>query len=176
MQQRLTRHWGVTSAAIVLLLAILFTFTTPLYDSSAPPMLLLQARSIFPRLSGQVGRAGSLLGLTAHKPLASSSTPTSLIQSSLHNQRLYSSDNMTHDTTNFKEAVQHRRTIYQLTKKSTISDEKIKDILTTAVEHVPSSFNSQSARLVVLLKEEHTKVLILSSIHGSAETFTDSSL
>lgn len=64
---------------------------------------------------------------------------------------------MTHDTTALKEAVLGRRTIYQLTKKSPISDAKIKDIVTTAITHVPSAFNSQSTRLVVLLKEEHDK-------------------
>ena len=57
----------------------------------------------------------------------------------------------------FKDAVQNRRTIYQLTKKSTISDDKIKDIVTTAIKDVPSAFNCQSARLVVLLKGEHDK-------------------
>ena len=65
--------------------------------------------------------------------------------------------NMTHDTMIFKDAVEHRRTIYQLTKKSTISDAKIKDIVTSAIKNVPSSFNSQSARLVVLLHDEHDK-------------------
>ncbi|KAK5170273.1 putative nitroreductase [Saxophila tyrrhenica] len=64
---------------------------------------------------------------------------------------------MSFDKMNFKEAVQNRRSIYQLTKKSPISDDRIKEILSTAVNDVPSSFNSQSTRLVVLLKEEHTK-------------------
>lgn len=57
----------------------------------------------------------------------------------------------------YKDAVLNRRTIYQLTNKSPISDEKIKEIVETAIKHVPSSFNSQSTRLVVLLKEEHSK-------------------
>ncbi|KAL9531738.1 putative nitroreductase [Sphaerulina musiva] len=55
----------------------------------------------------------------------------------------------------FSEAVKHRRTIYQLTKQSTISDDRIKEIATQAIKDVPSSFNSQSARLVVLVKEKH---------------------
>ena len=64
---------------------------------------------------------------------------------------------MTHDTTNFKEAVHNRRTIYQLTKKSTIPDSKLEEIFTTAIKDVPSSFNSQSARIVVLVKDVHDK-------------------
>lgn len=57
----------------------------------------------------------------------------------------------------YKDAVTNRRTIYQLTQKSPIPDSKITQIIEAAVKHVPSSFNSQSARLLVLLKDEHTK-------------------
>lgn len=64
---------------------------------------------------------------------------------------------MTHDTLIFKDAIQHRRTIYQLQKKSTISDDKIKEILHLAIKDVPSSFNSQSARIVALLNDQHDK-------------------
>ena len=64
---------------------------------------------------------------------------------------------MTHDTLTLKEAIQHRRTIYQLQKKSTISDDKIKEILTLAIKDVPSSFNSQSSRIVALFHDNHDK-------------------
>lgn len=57
----------------------------------------------------------------------------------------------------FKDAIVNRRTIYQLTPKSPIPDSKIQQIVEAAVKHVPSSFNSQSARVVVLLKDEHKK-------------------
>ena len=57
----------------------------------------------------------------------------------------------------FLEAVKDRRTIYALNKEAPISDKEIVEIVKQAVLHVPSSFNSQSARLVVLLKEEHDK-------------------
>ncbi|KXL51492.1 hypothetical protein M433DRAFT_60199 [Acidomyces richmondensis BFW] len=55
------------------------------------------------------------------------------------------------------EAIQHRRTIYALNKNIPIDDKKIEEIVKHAVLHVPSSFNSQSARVVVLVKEEHDK-------------------
>ncbi|KAH7416744.1 Nitroreductase-like protein [Cadophora sp. MPI-SDFR-AT-0126] len=58
----------------------------------------------------------------------------------------------------FLETVKARRTIYALKKESTISDAKIQEIIKEAVLHVPSSFNSQSTRVVLLVKEEHDKL------------------
>ena len=55
------------------------------------------------------------------------------------------------------EAIQARRTIYSLTNKSTISDARIKEIVEAAIMHCPSAFNVQSARAVILLREEHEK-------------------
>ncbi|KAH7113249.1 Nitroreductase-like protein [Dendryphion nanum] len=57
----------------------------------------------------------------------------------------------------FLQAVKDRRTIYALNKEAPIKDSEIVDIVKQVVLHVPSSFNSQSARLVVLLNEEHDK-------------------
>ncbi|MDQ8736824.1 nitroreductase family protein [Paenibacillus sp. LHD-38] len=58
----------------------------------------------------------------------------------------------------FLEAVKTRRTIYGISKESVISDEKIVEIVQDAVLHTPSAFNSQSARVVVLLGENHDKL------------------
>ncbi|KAJ4363940.1 putative nitroreductase [Neocucurbitaria cava] len=55
----------------------------------------------------------------------------------------------------FLEAVQTRRTIYALNKDVPISDKQITEIAKQIVLHVPSSFNSQSTRIVVLLGREH---------------------
>lgn len=55
----------------------------------------------------------------------------------------------------FVDAARLRRSAYQLTSKSPISDDRIQELATEAIKHVPSSFNSQSTRLVVLLNEEH---------------------
>ncbi|KAB2571261.1 putative nitroreductase family protein [Lasiodiplodia theobromae] len=57
----------------------------------------------------------------------------------------------------FLDAVKERRTYYQLNNTSPVSDERIKEIVNDVVLSVPSSFNSQSARVVVLLKGEHEK-------------------
>ena len=59
------------------------------------------------------------------------------------------------DKKTFLEAVRDRRSIYALNKEIPISDDRIIELATEAVKHAPSAFNSQTARLVVLLKEEH---------------------
>ncbi|KAJ9618792.1 putative nitroreductase [Knufia peltigerae] len=61
-------------------------------------------------------------------------------------------------SSSFLDSIKSRRTIYQLTGESTIPDSRIKEIVQQAVLHVPSSFNSQSTRCVVLLGEEHKKL------------------
>lgn len=58
----------------------------------------------------------------------------------------------------FYNAVENRRTIYALSKESTISDDKLKELLEHAVKHTPSAFNSQSTRLVLLAGKEHDKL------------------
>lgn len=58
----------------------------------------------------------------------------------------------------FFNAIRNRRTYYQLKKESPISDQQIQDIVHEAVLHVPSSFNSQSTRVILLLKGEHDKL------------------
>ena len=59
----------------------------------------------------------------------------------------------------FLEAVQQRRSVYGLTDSSPIPDEKIVEIVKTAVTHAPSSFNVQSGRAVVVFGEVHRKVI-----------------
>lgn len=58
----------------------------------------------------------------------------------------------------FYEVLENRRTIYGIGKESTISDERIKEIVNLAVKYTPSSFNSQSSRVLVLFGGEHDKV------------------
>ena len=58
----------------------------------------------------------------------------------------------------FFAAVESRRTIYPLKNESPISDERIKEIVTMAIKHAPSAFNSQTGRVVVVLKKEHVRL------------------
>lgn len=55
----------------------------------------------------------------------------------------------------FTEAMKHRRTYYAIGNQSPISDQEIENIIETVVTHVPSAFNSQSARVVLLLGSNH---------------------
>ncbi|OZB98204.1 nitroreductase family protein [Paenibacillus sp. XY044] len=58
----------------------------------------------------------------------------------------------------FIDALKNRRSIYGISKEQVISDEKIQEIVNDAVKYTPSSFNSQSTRIVVLLGEQHDKL------------------
>lgn len=57
-----------------------------------------------------------------------------------------------------KSIIKDRRSQYNLTNKIDISEEALEDILATALKYVPSSFNSESTRLVLLLDHEHQKL------------------
>ena len=57
----------------------------------------------------------------------------------------------------FLDAIKDRRSYYQLNKESPKSDKEIVELVNQLVLNVPSSFNSQSSRLVVLLNQEHEK-------------------
>jgi len=57
----------------------------------------------------------------------------------------------------FLDFIKARRTIYTLNKELTITPARIQEIVTEALQHVPSSFNSQSNRVVVLFGAEHDK-------------------
>lgn len=57
-----------------------------------------------------------------------------------------------------KETLAHRRSYYALSNKSTVSDGEIENIIKFAVKNIPSAFNSQSTRIVLLLGEQHLKL------------------
>lgn len=59
---------------------------------------------------------------------------------------------------NFKEALKHRRTYYSINDKSPVADSVIKEILEFVLMNVPSAFNSQTTRMVLLLGEENKKL------------------
>ncbi|KAH8689613.1 Nitroreductase-like protein [Talaromyces proteolyticus] len=61
-------------------------------------------------------------------------------------------------STPFLETVESRRSLYQLTNTSPIPDARIKEIVSLSLKHAPSAFNVQSARAVILLREQHEKL------------------
>lgn len=63
--------------------------------------------------------------------------------------------NNTENEQSFNEAIETRRTIYNLEKTISISDEELEELIAHAVKHVPSAFNSQSTRIVLLLNDKN---------------------
>jgi predicted oxidoreductase (fatty acid repression mutant protein) len=58
----------------------------------------------------------------------------------------------------FLSAVADRRSYYGISKEIVVPDERIKEIIEHSIKHTPSAFNSQSARVVLLLGKEHDKL------------------
>lgn len=58
---------------------------------------------------------------------------------------------------NLKEALEHRRSYYEINHQSSVSDEKIEETIAFTLKNIPSAFNSQSTRLVLLLGEQHKR-------------------
>jgi len=52
-------------------------------------------------------------------------------------------------------AIHNRRTHHALSNRSTISDDEIIEIVQEALMHVPSAFNAQSSRAVILFEKAH---------------------
>ncbi|MDR2040989.1 MAG: nitroreductase family protein [Tannerella sp.] len=68
----------------------------------------------------------------------------------------------------YKEAVKHRRSCYAITNRSPIGEAEIEERVRWTIAHVPSAFNSQSSRLVLLLGEHHPKLwrLVRETLRG----------
>ena len=58
----------------------------------------------------------------------------------------------------FYTAVADRRSFYGISKEKVTTDEVIKEVIEQAVKNTPSPFNSQSARVVLLLEKHHDKL------------------
>lgn len=58
----------------------------------------------------------------------------------------------------FYEALVARRSHYGISKDKVATDDKIVEIIEYAVKHTPSAFNSQTARVILLLNEHHAKL------------------
>jgi len=58
----------------------------------------------------------------------------------------------------FYTAVAERRSFYAISKDKVTTDEVIKEVIEQAVKNTPSAFNSQSARVVLLIGKHHDKL------------------
>ena len=61
----------------------------------------------------------------------------------------------------FKEALRHRRSYYALAPESPIDDARIEEIVRLAIKPLPSAFNSQSTRAVLLLHAPNAEMSTL---------------
>lgn len=61
-------------------------------------------------------------------------------------------------TNNFLDSIKKRRSHYEISKEKIVSDERIQEIIEYVVKHTPSAFNSQTARVVLLLGKNHKKL------------------
>ena len=61
-------------------------------------------------------------------------------------------------TAEFLKAIEHRRTVYPLTNKVDVSDDRIVEIVQEVLKVSPSSYNTQPMRVAIMLGEEHVKL------------------
>lgn len=59
---------------------------------------------------------------------------------------------------NLRDVIKDRRTHYQLQNSSPVSDQELQSIIEHVLLYAPSAFNSQSARMMLLLGDNHTKM------------------
>ncbi len=57
----------------------------------------------------------------------------------------------------FYQAIENRRSIYAIGTSKTIPESRVQEIVQHAVTHVPTAFNSQSGRVVILFGKESNK-------------------
>lgn len=58
----------------------------------------------------------------------------------------------------FYTAIKERRSIYEISPESKVSDERIAAVISDTILYAPSAFNSQSARVILLLREQHKQL------------------
>lgn len=59
---------------------------------------------------------------------------------------------------NILTSLKKRRSQYDLSNQSTLSEAELKTLIEESLLHTPSAYNSQSGRLVLLLKDKHNKL------------------
>lgn len=62
------------------------------------------------------------------------------------------------DLNTLQQLAEKRRSIYTLSDQLPVSNDEVVKLVEHAILHTPSSFNSQSTRIVVLFGEEHNKL------------------
>lgn len=119
------------------------------FPSPTSRLLHLRAR-IFPQSSTSITSTETLLGSREGR-IVPRNTSLSMSRSSST-----ASSSPTTDSLLF--AIKARRSHHKLIKSSPISDARIQKIVNETVLHCPSSFNSQSTRIMLLLGAQHDRL------------------
>ena len=85
-------------------------------------------------------------------------TNTTKDNNSNNNNDHSKNNNMANRADSIFELAKARRSYYPLSKELTISPERVQEIVKQGILHVPSSFNSQSNRAIVLFGADHEKL------------------
>ncbi len=145
---------SLTSIAAAILLLLAMALQIPLVQDMAARLLkqstplIHSVRGVLPQYKGF--NPPTFLALLKLNRPPSSQQP--------HTHRTFTTSSKMADSQAFSNLVEERRTYYQLTNESTISDARIKELVNHTIKHVPSPFNSQTTRAVVVLKEHHQKL------------------
>ncbi|KAK9478821.1 Nitroreductase-like protein [Lipomyces japonicus] len=93
--------------------------------------------------------------------LSRSSSKLCTSQFVLHPTRYFSSSSFPMSSSNtdaLVEVAKARRSYYKLGKTSPVSDAKVEELVNNAILYLPSSFNTQSTRVVVVVNDKHDKL------------------
>jgi predicted oxidoreductase (fatty acid repression mutant protein) len=60
-------------------------------------------------------------------------------------------------TKDIYQAVKERRSYYNLDDKKVVPEQKVEDVVEHAVKYTPTSFNSQTGRVILLFDDQHNK-------------------
>lgn len=147
----MAKYWSSLSFAVGIAVAVLLAaLVPPIFQqhnkTSEHAMAALRSIRLAPSLSSQ-----SLFN----------SIRSSFISTSKHSYpiatRPFSTSSTNMSAKSYLDTVKGRRSVYALEKKSPISDARLEEIVKDTVLHTPSAFNSQTTRVVVLLKDDHDK-------------------
>lgn len=58
----------------------------------------------------------------------------------------------------FMNAIKNRRSIYNISNEITQTNQQLQELIETAVNHVPSAFNSQTSRVILLTGDSHKQL------------------
>ncbi|OTB07686.1 hypothetical protein M426DRAFT_317594 [Hypoxylon sp. CI-4A] len=131
-----------------------FTTTSAIRTSSKLPSV----KSILAATTTTTTTTTTTATTCPQQRLFTSSASQCNLSSSSKTQKPYSTMATPVNSNAVLDLIKVRRTYYALNKDLTISKERIQEIVKEAILHAPSSFNSQSNRVLVLFGADHDKL------------------